>query len=65
MLNKTLTKLDKAKLEKVELEDKIKKLKETLTMMPEDTFLGRVCIMGYIRKHEKDLAKIKETYGLF
>lgn len=61
MLNKTLIKLDKVKLEKDELEDKIKRLEETLELMPEDTFLGRVCVMGYLRKYKKELEKLKEN----
>lgn len=44
-----------------ELEDKIKRLEETLKLMPEDTFLGRVCVMGYLRKYKKELEKLKEN----
>jgi hypothetical protein len=55
---------EKVLLEKSMLEDKIKRLEETLSLMPEDTFLGRVCVMGYLKKYKKDLSRLKENYGL-
>jgi hypothetical protein len=44
--------------------EKVKKniegYKRTLNEMPEDTFLGRVCIKAYLKREEKKLKKLIE-----
>lgn len=42
------------------IEEKIDNLKQTLLLMPDDTFLGRVCITGYIKKYTKELCELKK-----
>lgn len=45
------------------LEDKISRLNQTLSLMPQDTFLGRICINGYIKKYTKELNDLKRKKG--
>lgn len=52
----------KAESKMTELRDKISRLEETLKLMPEDTFLGRVCVMGYLKKYKKELAQLEENW---
>lgn len=45
--------------------EKIKKniegYKRMLNEMPEDTFLGRLCIKGYLKREEKKLRNLLDT----
>ena len=59
---KSSTEREKAEAKKAELRDKISRLEETLELMPEDTFLGRVCIMGYLKKFKKELSNLEEQW---
>jgi hypothetical protein len=44
------------------LEEKIRGLEETLKLMPEGTFLGRMCIKSYIKRYKKELDRLKEDW---
>ena len=45
--------------------EKVKKnieaYKKMLDEMPEDTFLGRLCIKGYLKREEKKLKNLLDT----
>lgn len=54
--------------EKIEVcKKRIKDFEETLRLMPEDTVIGRLCIIAYIKKENKKLEKLlneqKEAKG--
>lgn len=59
---KLSTERKKAEVKMAELNDKISRLEETLKLMPEDTFLGRVCVMGYLKKYKKELVQLEEIW---
>lgn len=40
-------------------EEKLKNYKNMLKIMPEDTILGRLCIVSYIKREEKKIQEIK------
>lgn len=47
---------------KIEIvKSKIESYKRILDEMPKDTFLGRLCIKGYIKREEKKLKNLLET----
>ena len=39
----------------------IENYKRMLIEMPEDTFLGRLCIKGYLKREEKKLKNLLDT----
>ena len=43
------------------LEEKIAQLEKSLSLMPEDTALGRLCIKGYIKRYQKELDKLRNA----
>jgi hypothetical protein len=55
--------LDYIKEEAKTLEEKIRGLEETLKLMPDGTFLGRMCIKSYIKRYQKELDKLKEDWS--
>ena len=54
---------DYIKEEAKTLEEKIKGLEETLKLMPEGTFLGRMCIKSYIKRYQKELNQLKADWS--
>ena len=48
-----------AKIEKVK--SNIKGYKKMLDEMPEDTFLGRLCIKAYLKREERKLKSLLDT----
>lgn len=43
------------------LEEKIAQLEKSLSLMPEDTVLGRWCVKSYIKKYQKELEQLKNS----
>ena len=54
---------DYIKEEAKALEEKIRGLEETLKLMPEGTFLGRMCIKSYIKRYQKELNQLKADWS--
>lgn len=41
-------------------QEKLESYKEMLKIMPEDTILGRMCIISYIKREEKKIQEIMQ-----
>ena len=44
--------------ELIEISKRLKDFEETLKLMPEDTIIGRLCILSYIKREKRKLEKL-------